>query len=200
MGTISVTTFLSLDGVMQAPGGPDEDRASGFTLGGWLTPFDDVAFNDFVGPIFERPEAFLLGRKTYDIFASYWPTAPAEAGTPLKLNVLHKYVVTKNPKLPWGPASAVGSDLEKETSALKAKHAGEIQVHGSAQLARSLLDLGLVDRLNLVIAPVTLGRGKRLFGEAMPSTWKLIDSRHGKSGLTFATYEKGGEVKTGSFT
>src|SRR5262245_35293715 len=131
MGIVSVTSFVSLDGVMQAPGGAKEDTSNGFEHGGWFMPLVDQTFGDFITRVFERPAAFLLGRKTYDIFASYWPKVtdpkdPIAAG----LNKAHKYVVTSRGNLGWGPATAVGSNLPAEIAKLKAAHAGEIQVHG----------------------------------------------------------------------
>lgn len=200
MGTLSVTSFISLDGVMQAPGLPDEDRSNGFTHGGWLVPYMDEAFGSFMAGIFESPAAFLLGRKTYDIFASYWPkvTQGEDVHVAKKLDGLHKYVVTSHSGTSWGPVTPLGADLEAEISKVKSKHTGEIQVHGSAQLARSLLGAGLVDKLNLVIAPVLLGAGKRLFGTDGSSGWTLIRSQKSSSGLLLNQLTYAGEVKHGA--
>jgi len=196
MGTIVLTSFISLDGVMQSPGGPSEDTSNGFRDGGWLIPFADPQFGEFMGGIFQRPSAFLLGRKTYDIFASHWPkvTDPNDpvAGS---LNALQKYVVTSRAGLDWGPVTAIGSSLPAEVAKLKAKHTGEIQVHGSAKLACSLLAAGLVDSMNLVVAPVLLGDGKRLFGPMGSSAWRLASSRKSDSGLLLNSYQRAGEVQ-----
>jgi dihydrofolate reductase len=199
MGIISVTSFVSLDGVMQSPGAPTEDPSGGFTHGGWFIPFVDDAFGSFIVGILQRPAALLLGRKTYDIFAAHWPLV-TNPNDPIAaaLNARHKYVVTHRPGLEWGPATALGSDLRAEVAKLKSSIDGEIQVHGSAQLASALLEARLVDRLNLVVAPVMLGSGKRLFGPKGSSAWALTGSQRTGNGLVLSTYEPAGEVKHAS--
>ena len=195
MGTIVLTSFISLDGVMQSPGGPTEDPSGDFKDGGWLIPFADVQFGEFVGGIFQRPSAFLLGRRTYDIFASHWPKV-TDPNDPVaaSLNALQKYVVTSRAGLDWGPVTAIGSNLPAEIAKLKAMHPGEIQVHGSAKLACSLLEAGLVDSMNLVLAPLLLGSGKRLFGLNGSSAWALASSRKSDSGMLLNCYQRAGAV------
>ncbi len=196
MGTISVTAFISIDGVMQSPGAPQEDPSGGFKHGGWLVPFFDQAFGEFIAGVFAKQAAFLLGRNTYELFASYWPkvTDPNDL-VATKLNSLPKYVVTKRPGLGWGPVTAVTLEgLAK----LKASVDGELQVHGSAQLARSLLGAGLVDSMNLIIAPVLLGAGKRLFGAEGTSGWSLTSSQKTSTGLIINQYRRAGAVQQGA--
>ena len=172
MGKLVVTAFVSLDGVHQAPGGPQEDTRDGFTQGGWSVPYGDEDFGRFVDGVFSRAGAFLLGRRTYDIFAAYWPkvTDPADpiAG---KLNGLPKYVVSGTLTDPgWAGTTVIGGDLAKEVTDLKERTDGELQVHGSATLAQSLFALGLVDTLHLLTFPVVLGAGRRLFPEGSAPT------------------------------
>jgi dihydrofolate reductase len=195
MGTISVTAFISIDGVMQSPGGPQEDPSNGFVHGGWLVPFFDQTFGEFMSGVFANQAAFLLGRNTYDIFASHWPkvTDPADL-VATKLNTLPKHVVTTRPGLSWGPVSAVAMG---GIARLKASTDGEIQVHGSPQLARSLLGAGLVDSMNLITAPVLLGSGKRLFGAEGTSGWSLASSEKSGTGLLISQYRRAGAVKQG---
>lgn len=196
MGTISVTAFISIDGVMQAPGSPEEDPSNGFTSGGWVVPFIDGVFGDFMDGVFATQAGFLLGRATYDIFASHWPkvTDPGDL-VATKLNTLPKYVVTTRPGLGWGPVTAL--PLEG-VSRLKASIDGELQVHGSPQLARSLLGAGLVDTMNLLVFPVLLGSGKRLFGAEGTSGWTLASSQRSGNGLVINQYRRAGAVQQGT--
>ncbi|MBL0276677.1 MAG: dihydrofolate reductase family protein [Anaeromyxobacter sp.] len=196
MGTISVTAFISIDGVMQGPGSPQEDPSGGFTSGGWVVPFIDEVFGDFMTGVFATQAGFLLGRATYDIFASHWPkvTDPADL-VATKLNTLPKYVVTTRPGLDWGPVTAV--PLEG-IARLKASVDGELQVHGSPQLARSLLGAGLVDSMNLLVFPVILGSGKRLFGAEGTSGWALTSSQRSGTGLVINQYRRAGAVPQGT--
>ncbi|WMX44290.1 dihydrofolate reductase family protein [Streptomyces roseicoloratus] len=201
MATLSLTQFLTLDGVYQAPGGPEEDTSGGFDLGGWVHPYVDDDFGRFVNTLFERPDAFLLGRRTYDIFASYWPkqTDPADpiAG---KLNALPKYVVsTTLGEADWPTTTVLRGDAADAVSALKSRLDGEIQMHGSGGLARTLLEHDLIDTLHLLVFPVVLGKGRRLFTEgATPSAFRLAGSRTTSKGVTIQTYEQAGRPTFGT--
>ncbi|MFI8826168.1 dihydrofolate reductase family protein [Streptomyces sp. NPDC053431] len=201
MATLSLTQFVTLDGVYQAPGGPDEDTSGGFDLGGWVFPYGDEDFGRFVTEVFERPTAFLLGRRTYEIFASYWPrqTDPADpiAG---KLNALPKYVVsTTLTSADWPTSTVLSGDAVQEVTALKQRLDGEIQMHGSGGLARTLLDHDLIDTLHLAVFPVVLGKGRRFFAEgATPSAFRLADSRTTGAGVAIQTYERAGRPTFGT--
>ncbi|MEU9716591.1 dihydrofolate reductase family protein [Streptomyces sp. NPDC047976] len=203
MGKLTLTTFLTLDGVMQAPGGPDEDRSGGFAYGGWLVPFADEGMGEFVNELFGRAGAFLLGRRTYEIFASYWPLHddPADP-VPNKLNRLPKYVASTTLKEPgWGPATVVdGEQLQSEIVRIKDAMDGELQVHGSGQLAQWLLARDLVDELNLLVFPVFLGAGRRLFPTGgLPTAFELTASRTTGSGTAIHTYRPTGRASFGTF-
>lgn len=201
MRKIIVLTFVSLDGVMQAPGGPDEDRSGGFEYGGWTVPF----FDDFSGQVMAeqmgRPFDLLLGRKTYEIFASYWPFQKGVDPITTGLNRATKYVATKTlEKADWGPVTLLRGDVPSEIRALKASAGPDLQVHGSGKLIQTLLANDLVDELWLKVFPVTLGPGKRLFAEgAIPANFKLLDQRVSPSGVVVANYARAGSVRTGSF-
>ncbi|MBT2467335.1 dihydrofolate reductase family protein [Streptomyces sp. ISL-66] len=205
MGKLTLTTFLSLDGVMQAPGGPDEDRSGGFEYGGWLVPFADEGMGEFVTEVFGRTGAFLLGRRTYEIFASYWPQHddPADP-VASKLNRLPKYVASTTLKEPaWGPATVIdGEQLQSEVVRAKdgLEEGKELQVHGSGQLAQWLLARDLVDELNLLVFPVFLGAGRRLFPTgALPTAYELLSSRTTGSGTAIHTYRPAGRATFGTF-
>ncbi|WP_418959900.1 dihydrofolate reductase family protein [Streptomyces tritici] len=202
MATLSLTQFLSLDGVVQAPGGPDEDTRSGFEQGGWSVPFGDEDFIGYVTEIFERPTAFLLGRRTYEIFAGYWPDHETP-GDPIstKLNALPKYVAsTTLTEADWSGASVIQGDVIKEVAALKERTDGEIQMHGSAGLAKSLMRHDLIDRMHLLYFPVVLGEGIRLFADgARPTAFRLTDSRTTGSGVAMLTYELTGRPAYGTY-
>lgn len=201
MATLTVTTFSTLDGVMQGPGAPAEDRSGGFTQGGWGVPHFEEHLGRLMGGIFERAEAFLLGRTTYEIFAGHWPrvTDPADpiAGP---LNRLPKYVASRSlTKLTWSNSHLV-RDVATEVAELKQTLSGELQVHGSAGLIQTLLEKGLVDELNLIAFPVIVGNGKRLFGPgAVPTAFELKEHRVTKRGVTFGTYARKGSPEYGSF-
>jgi dihydrofolate reductase len=201
MAALTITMFLSLDGVVQGPGAPQEDTSGGFRLGGWVVPHDDDDLSTFIVGTFRRAEAFLLGRETYQIWAGHWPrfTDPADP-IASALNRLPKYVASRTlAEVEWAGSSLVRSPIA-ELDALKARHRGELQVHGSAGLARSLLAAGVVDELNLMTFPVVLGRGKRLFhGDAAPAGYSLIEGRISSKGVAIARYRRAGEVAVGSF-
>ncbi|MGW2645342.1 dihydrofolate reductase family protein [Streptomyces sp. NPDC001393] len=202
MGKLVSTIFVTLDGVYQAPGGPQEDTRGGFEHGGWSFTYGDDDFGRFVTEVFERPGAFLLGRRTYDIFAAYWPkvTDPANL-IAARLNALPKYVASSTLTDPeWSGTTVIGGDLTKEVTALKERTDGELQVHGSGALLRSLLDLGLVDTLHLATFPVVLGSGHRLFAEgAVPTAFTHTAGRITSAGVSIQTYEVAGRPRYGSY-
>jgi len=194
--------MITLDGVMQAPGGPEEDTSGGFAYGGWTVPYVD----DFTGKImFEQmghPFDLLLGKRTYDIWAPYWPNHN-EAGNFIGngINKATKYVAADVPFTPvWEKTIVLEGDVAEAVKKLKEGSGIEIQVHGSGNLIQTLLKHDLVDALWLKIFPITLGPGKRLFAEGViPAAFKLIDSKVSPTGVIFANYERAGSVKTGSF-
>jgi dihydrofolate reductase len=202
MAKLTLTTFMTLDGVMQAPGGPDEDRSDGFEYGGWSVPFVDEEFGRFMDEVFGRVDAFLLGRRTYEIFAAYWPKVTDE-NDPIagRLNALPKYVVSRTlDKADWHNSTVVGGDLTEEVGRLKQGPGREIQVHGSARLAQSLIALGLVDELNLLVYPVFLGKGRRLFPDGgTPASFELTGHRTTSTGVTIQTYRAAGPARFGTF-
>jgi dihydrofolate reductase len=199
MRRLIVTTFLTLDGVMQAPGGPDEDRDGGFEQGGWSVNFWDDRMAEAMGRWMSVPFDLLLGRRTYDIFAAYWPTAPEEAGGK-PLNDATKYVASRGrPDLSWGPWTLVG-DAADDIATLKQGDGPELQVHGSANLLQTLIRHGLVDEYRLWVFPVTIGSGKRLFADGtVPGALRLVDSTVSTTGVMIGTYEPAGDLVTGSF-
>lgn len=202
MRKLTVTQFISLDGVVQAPGGPDEDPRGGFELGGWVVPLFSEALGARVGETHMRASEFLLGRRTYDIFAGHWPriTDPADEMA-TKLNGAVKHVASHTePELAWAHARWVGADLGAAVQALKAEGEGELQVIGSGNLVQSLLALGLVDELTLWTFPVVLGKGHRLFAEgATPRQLELMESADLDHGVTHRRYRVAGAARAGSF-
>ena len=199
MRKLLVTTFVSLDGVMQAPGGPDEDEEGGFAYGGWTVPSWDDDLSSVMGDTMGHPFDLLLGRRTYELFAAYWPSAPEEAGGK-PLNDATKYVVSRShPSLDWGPSVLV-EDPVAEVPKLKRADGPELQVHGSANLIQTLMRHGLVDEYQLIVFPVTIGSGKRLFGDGtVPAGLRLVRSSVSSAGVIVGRYEPAGELKTGSF-
>lgn len=202
MATLSLTQFVSLDGVYQAPGGPDEDRRGGFEQGGWSVPYGDEDFGRFVNEVFGRPTAFLLGRRTYEIFAGYWPlhNDPSDP-VATKLNTLPKYVVsTTLESADWSGSSIIRGDVVKEVTDLKERTDGEIQMHGSGALAQSLMAHDLIDTLYLLTFPVVLGTGLRLFPDgATPTAFRHVDAKTTGSGIAIHTYELAGRPEYGSY-
>lgn len=199
MGKIVVLSFVSLDGVMQAPGGPDEDTSGGFKFGGWTVPYSDEISGKMVGEQMGMPFDLLLGRKTYDIFAGYWPKQKGAIADPF--NRTTKYVVSHKPmELSWQNSVLINDDVVAKLKELKRGDGPMLQVHGSGNLIQTLLKNDLVDELWLKIFPVTLGKGKRLFGDGVvPAAFELIKSDTTSRGVIFANYKRAGEVKTGSF-
>ncbi len=198
MRKIAVLTFISLDGVMQAPGGPKEDTSGGFKYGGWTVSYFDEFAGQVMGEQMRQPFELLLGRKTYDIFAGYWPEH--EDGWP-GINTSTKYVVSHNDmKLPWENSVLIKDDVVGKIKKLKEKNGPDLQVHGSGNMVQTLLQNDLVDELWLKIFPLTLGSGKKLFESGtIPAAFKLTSTKTSPKGVIFANYERDGEVKTGSF-
>jgi dihydrofolate reductase len=201
MAELTITTFLTIDGVMQAPGGPQEDTSGGFPYGGWLVPHADADMGKTMVEIFSKADAFLLGRTTYDIFAAHWHrvTDPNNfiAG---KLNSLPKFVASRTQTaFSWKETSPI-RDVTKEIVDLKKRFSGEVQVHGSCGLAQTLIENDLIDEYRLLTFPVILGIGKRLFGVgAVPTTLTLVKSSITSKGVVVNVYRRGGKLKTGSF-
>jgi dihydrofolate reductase len=196
-----VLSFVTLDGIMQAPGGPEEDTSGGFKWGGWSVPYWDDFLGNVMGEQMGKPFELLLGRKTYDIFAAHWPKAGAEDPAASKLNSAGKYVVSTTLRKPeWTNSTLIRSNVVQEIRKLKEQNGPELQVHGSANLIQTLLKNDLVDEFRLKIYPVTLGKGKRLFAEgSIPAGFTLVDSRTSPKGVIVTTYVRAGGVKTGSF-
>jgi dihydrofolate reductase len=201
MRPLVVTTFLTLDGVMQAPGGPGEDPSGGFSYEGWLVPHFDEALGEQMSSWFVGAQDFLLGRGTYDIFYASWPKMISDDPVSQGLNYKTKYVASRSvDSVEWDTARLIEGDVADAVRALKAEDGGELQVHGSAGLIQTLLEEDLVDELRVVLAPVTVGDGKRLFGDGtIPRTWRLTAHSVTSSGVLLLTYQRVGEIGTGSF-
>jgi dihydrofolate reductase len=198
MRKIIVLEFLTLDGVMQAPGGPEEDTSGDFKYGGWTVPY----FDDFAGKVMaeqmKQPFSLLLGRKTFEIFAAYWPKhEDAWSG----VNDATKYVVSRSiKKTDWANSVIIDKDVVEQLKKLKQEDGPDLQVYGSGNLVQTLLKNDLVDELWLKFFPITLGKGKRLFEDgAIPVALELVETKTSPSGVIFANYKRSGEVKTGSF-
>lgn len=202
MAELTITTFLSLDGVMQAPGMPTEDTSGGFVHGGWLFPLADDDLGAVIVDFFSNADAFLLGRTTYDIFASWWPKI-TDPHDPIasKLNGLPKHVASRTQtRFEWNKSSPV-RDVIPEVTELKKRYAHELQVHGSGNLAQTLISNDLIDEYRLLTFPVLLGSGKRLFGGGtMPASMTLVRSHTTGKGVVVSVYRRAGALKTGSFT
>jgi dihydrofolate reductase len=200
MGKLIVTEFVTLDGVAQAPGAPDEDREGGFTHGGWQAPLADPGSGDVMFEHARSMDALLLGRKTYEIFAGYWPTAPEEIPFTGLLNRVPKYVASRTLSEPlgWHGSAVVGASLADEVAALKGRY-DELHVVGSLDLVQSLLRFGLVDRLRLWLYPLVLGTGKRVFADGtVPATLRLVESVTDHRGTLQLTYDLAGAPTYGS--
>jgi dihydrofolate reductase len=200
MRKIIGAAFLSLDGVMQAPGGPTEDPTGGFAYGGWLAPLDDEGIGQEIGTVFGRPYDLLLGRRTYDIFAAYWPYAGDDSAFIRDpFNACTKYVVTHGADLPWEPVVALsGMDAIR---ALKHSEGPDLVIQGSSTLYPQLLEAGLLDELTLMMTPLVLGGGKRLFGESTPALeLEPVRQRLTDKGTLIATYRPAGPLKTAPIT
>jgi dihydrofolate reductase len=200
MRRLIVSTFLTLDGVMQAPGGPDEDESSGFGHGGWSVNYWDEQMGEVMGEAMSTPFDLVLGRKTYDIFAAYWPNATEEDGAK-PLNDATKYVASRGrPTLRWNESVLIEGDAAEGIAALKTQDGPELQVHGSGDLVQTLLRHNLVDEYRLWVFPVVIGSGKRLFADGTtPAGLRLVESKVSTTGVVIGTYEPAGDIVSGSF-
>ena len=200
MRKLVVSTFLTLDGVMQAPGGPEEDDSGGFEHGGWSVNYWDELMGEVKSDEFSLPFDMLLGRRSYEILGAYWPSAPEEAGGK-PLNDATKFVASRGrPALEWEPSVLIEGDAADGVAELKETDGPELQVHGSGNLIQTLMRHGLVDEYRLWVFPLVLGSGKRLFADGtIPAELKLVDNKVSTTGVVMATYEPAGEVVTGSF-
>ena len=200
MRPLVVTTFVTLDGVMQAPGGPGEDPSGGFSHGGWLVPHFDDALGEQISQWFTGAQDFLLGRTTYEIFYASWPKMISDDPVSQGINFKKKYVASRTlSSVEWDTAELLRGDVGDAVRKLTAADGGELQVHGSAGLIQTLLAEDLVDELRLIIFPVVVGSGKRLFGSGtIPRSWRLKSSSTSSSGALMCAYERAGEVQTGS--
>jgi dihydrofolate reductase len=200
MRKLIVSTFLTLDGVMQAPGGPGEDDSGGFGHGGWSVNYWDELMGQVMDEATSKPFAMVLGRKTYEIMAAYWPNAPEEAGSKV-FNEATKYVMSRSrPTLEWSNSVLIEGDAAEGIAALKKEDGPELQVHGSGNLIQTFLHHNLVDQYRLWVFPLVVGSGKRLFSEGtIPAGLKLVDNKVSTTGVVIGTYEPAGEIVTGSF-
>jgi dihydrofolate reductase len=202
MRRIVVATFTSLDGVMQAPGGAQEDPTGGFRLGGWTAPHFDAALGESMGEIFGRPFDLLLGRKTYDIFAAHWPYV-SDPNDPIAdlFNQVTKYVASRSkPKLAWQNSRLLGDDVVAALKQLKGEDGPDLLVQGSSVLLQTLWQNDLVDEFSVLIFPLVLGKGKRLFGDGVvPAGLKLTKATSYPTGVIVANYQPDGAVRTGDF-
>jgi dihydrofolate reductase len=200
MRKLVVGTFVSMDGVMQAPGGPDEDSDGGFEHGGWLVPYFDEMFGEVMSAWTEQAGGFLLGRRTYEIFAGSWPneTNP-EDHVATALNQRPKYVASHTlDRVEWNNSTLLKGDFVEAVRKLKAEDGGEIQVHGSGNLLQTLLKNDLVDTLRIWQFPVVIGKGKRLFGEgAIPAAFDLVETQTNTTGAVLHVYERAGNLRYG---
>ena len=199
MRKIVVLTMVSLDGIMQAPGGPEEDTSGSFNYGGWTVPHVDDSLGDTINKELSVQFDLLLGMKTYEIFAAYWPKHTGAIGDPF--NKAKKYVVSRETvDLTWKESILISDDVVAKIKALKEEEGPMLQVYGSGMLIQTLLKNDLVDELRLRIFPVTLGTGKRIFAEGtIPAAFELIESKSSPTGVIIANYKRSGEIKTGSF-
>jgi len=200
MRKLVVGSFLTLDGVMQAPGGPNEDREGGFRHGGWLVPYFDEKFGEIMTEWTKRAGAFLLGRKTYEIFSASWPksTDPADE-IATALNTRPKFVASRMlDKVTWNNSHLLKGDVAEEVAKLKVQEGGEIQVHGSSDLLQTLLKHNLINTLRIWQFPVVVGTDKRLFGEGtIPGSFRLVDTQQTATGAVLHVYERAGGLKYG---
>jgi len=202
MRKLIVLSFITLDGVMQGPGGPGEDDSGGFKYGGWSVPYFDDVLGNVMGEQMGHPFDLLLGRTTYDLFAAYWPRVGDDNPGAPAINRARKYVVSHQPvNLDWKTTIPINGDVVGKIKQLKTEDGPELQVHGSGNLIQTLLKNDLVDEFWLKTFPLALGSGKRLFAEGtMPAGFALKESRISPSGVVVSSYARAGEVKLGSFT
>lgn len=201
MRKLIASTFMSLDGVMQAPGGPEEDPSERFSLGGWAFTYWDEVMNQSMPGFDGKDRELVLGRKTYEIFEAHWPYQPAEDPTAMSLNGAKKYVASRTLKsLSWNNSSLLGDDVVAAISALKSQNGYDLQVIGSGNLIQTLQAAALIDEYNVWIFPVVLGQGKRLFETtAQPNAMRLVTSQVSTTGVLLTTYVPAGAVPLGSF-
>ncbi len=201
MRKLMVNTFVTLDGVMQAPGSSDEDREGGFAHGGWVIPHFDEQLGAHMVELVQQAGALLLGRKTYDIFAASWPNMPDNDPIAAVYNRIPKYVVSRSPRtLDWANSHQLGEDIAGEVTKLKEGDGGEIQVTGSGELVQALLKSDLVDEFHLIVFPAIAGSGKRLFGDGtIPRALSLTNIETTANGVVIQVYERTGDLKTGEF-
>lgn len=200
MRKIITTTFVTLDGVMQAPGGPEEDKTNGFKYGGWQYGYGDQTQDDFISELMHQPFELLLGRKTYDIFAAYWPTAQIDNEVAVPFNKTKKYVVSHTQKeLSWNNSILITDNVVDELKKLKAMDAPDLHVWGSGNLIQTLLNNDLVDRMHILTYPLVIGSGKRLFETGLkPQGFKMTGSKVSTTGTVIATYEPAGMFTMGT--
>jgi dihydrofolate reductase len=199
MRELIVNTFLTLDGVMQAPGGPEEDRSGGFEHGGWSVGYWDEEMQNAIGESMSRPFDIVLGRRTYEIFAAHWPHTDEPGAEPLNKATKHVASTTLT-KLDWENSTLIEGAVPEGIRALKQVDGPELQVHGSGNLIQTLLEHGLVDEFRLMVFPLVLGKGKRLFDDGtIPEGLEVTSSRVSSTGVIMATYRTGAEIKSGSF-
>ena len=199
MRELIVNTFVTLDGVMQAPGGPEEDPSEGFEHGGWSFGYWDEQMGAAMGEFMGKPFDLVLGRKTYEIFAAHWPHSQEDGAA--ELNAATKHVAsTTLTELSWQNSHLIEGDVVAGLRALKEQDGPELQVHGSARLLQTLIPAGIIDVFSVWTFPVVLGKGKRLFGDgAVPGGLELVSSSTSSTGVVMATYRTGAEIKSGSF-
>jgi dihydrofolate reductase len=199
MGELVADIFLTLDGVMQAPGGPDDDIDSGFTHGGWQAPYLDEESGKVITEHITGMDALLLGRKTYEIFAGYWPTAPADNPIAVKLNAVPKYVASRTlDRVEWNNSTLLDGEIADEVTRIKDGY-DETHIIGSGDLVQTLLREDLVDRFNLWVYPVLLGSGKRLFADGtIPTALRLVDSAAFGAGAVLLVYQRAGKPTYGT--
>lgn len=204
MSTIAINTFMTLDGVAQGPGGPDEDRDGGFEHGGWQAPYFTAQLGEIVDRWHSNSGGMLLGRRTYDIFAAYWPRVPADhENAPMAkiINESKKYVASRTVSTSdWQNTTFLGDDVPAAVADLKKQELGELLVIGSLDLAQTLISHNLIDEFRLTVFPVVLGTGKRLFGDgAIPTGLELVSSETTDAGVVACVYRRAGEVSYGSY-
>lgn len=200
MRKIITMTFVTLDGVMQAPGGPEEDTSDGFKYGGWQYGFHDQVTGELIDSFMRKPFELLLGRRTYDIFASYWPNATTDREVSVPFNATKKYVVSHSPKeLTWKNSYLVTGDVPEQIKNLRELDGPDLNVWGSGNLIQTLLNHDLVDQMIIFTYPIVIGSGKRLFENGLkPQAFRMTDSKVGPAGVVVATYEPAGMFKTGT--
>jgi len=201
MRKLITTTFVTLDGVMQAPGGPDEDREGGFGHGGWSVNYWDDVMGQLIVDSTLRAGALLLGRKTYEIFVAHWPRVSDDDPVAAKLNSVAKSIASRTlDQVTWNNSTLIQGDVAEAVATLKEQPGAEIQVHGSGELIQTLMEHDLVDEYRLWVFPVVLGEGKRLFARgAVPAALRLVDTKTSSTGVAIHTYERAGAIQYGSF-